>query len=1013
MANLHVLPIPKKVVAPKKNFLMDYQRQRILVIENNPALQKLVARALGEQSCDVQVAGGGLEGLALFVEQEPDLILLGADFPDLDGAEVCQRIREYSTIPIIMMLPPNASVNGAIVLNIGADDYLSIPFRDDELLARIQALLRRRYWHEKPSLPGAIRIGDLQINFQAQQLFREEQLVELSQTEWKLLELLVRHSGKVISHDILHRSVWGDTNYRESSNLRRYIHRLRGKLERDPENPRYLVSEQGIGYRFLAPRETVNVASSVASMEERKAPRQTAILPIPPTSFIGWGWEVERVKNMILTKDVRLVTLLGPGGAGKTRLGLQVASHLVENFEHGVCFVALAAIQDSKLVGATIAETLGLEEEKGASIEEVLRGYLADKKLLLVLDNFEQVVLAAPLVADLLETCGGLKVLVTSRSILHIYGEYEFEVPPLALPGTEAISVAEASESPAVALFVERARAVLPGFNLTAQNVAAVVELCVQLDGLPLAIELAAARMKLLSPQAIATRLSNRFMLLTDGAKTLPKRQQTMRNTLDWSYDLLTLDEKVLFARLGVFKGGFTMEAVEVIAGIPFETVGTGKVNINPMEHLSSLLDKSMLARKIIHDEVRFTMLETIHEYARERLNASSEADLLHQRHLSYFLSLAEIANVKLQTDQAQAWVDRLEMEHDNLRSALQWALEREHYQEQGLRLATKLGIFWSGRKYLSEGRRWLDSALSSNNTSPEARARALREAAWLALSQGQTDDAEKFLQLGQSLWGALKNDPHVTYIMAFILEEQGKYGEAILLLQSVLENCRKTDDKKNIDFALHILGQIALKQGDYDLAEGYMQEALAIDREIVKSDIGRSLLTLAHISRLKGNYEKARLQYDDCLAIFREAGMGWGVGHCLLNLGKIAHERGEFNEAQRLFLDTLNLFDELGDYTGLAYCLEAQANLSASQRQVDRAARLWGAAESLRKELNAPLPPADAGQVDAAVQDVRNYLEETGQPDFLFQSAWKSGQKMELAEAVAFARQDAPRSTR
>lgn len=989
--------------ATEKDPLMAFPRQRLLVIENSPALQKLISRTLAEQAFDIQFASTGFEGLAMFADRQPDLIVLSMALPGLDGFELCRRIREYSTIPILAILAPDSATDGVTVMNLGADDCLATPFSAEELKAHVQALLRRTYWREQPGLPGAIRAGALQINFQSHQLIRNGRTVDLSQTEWLLLELLVRHSGKVISHDILHRSVWGDTNYKESSNLRRYIHRLRSKLEDDPNNPRYLVSESGIGYRFLASRE-----AAAAPAESKKSPKRLAQLPIPPTSFIGWVGEVERLKSLLQMPDVRLVSLIGPGGAGKTRLGLQVATQLSESFEHGVCFVALAAIQESHLVGAAIAQALGLKEEKGFSIEENLKIYLTAKKMLLVLDNFEQVLDAATLVVDLLETAAGLKIMVTSRSVLHLYGEHEFEVPPLALPDLRHPSVAEASQSQAVALFIERARAIQPGFYLTQQNVLAVAELCVQLDGLPLAIELAAARMKLLSPQAIMARLSNRFKLLADGAQNLPKRQQTMRNTLDWSYDLLTLEEKVLFARLGIFSGGCTMDAVEAIAGIPYESAEMGKVYIDPLMQMPSLLDKSMLVREMVGDEIRFSMLETIHEYARERLVASGEIELLSQRHIGYYLNLAEAAQPKFESAQGQIWVDRIEREHDNLRSALQWALSRENKQEIALQLATTLGAFWSRRGYLGEGQRWLEAALSYGNHTREARARAFREAAWLSLAQGDCNQAEKFLSMGQELWEALKDDPDVPCIMGLILDGQGKYEQARMLLDAALESYRQRDDKKNIDFSLHLLGQIAMKQAHYDLAETYMEEALAIQRESIKPDIARSLLTLAHISRLKGDDVKANQQYYECMKIFEEVGLTWGVGHCLLNLGKIACERKEFADANRFYLDTLNIFDELGDHTGLAYSLEAVANLAGLQRQTERAARLWGAAQTLRKALSAPLPPADLNQFEAEVKNVRDFLAESGRSDTAFLAAWRAGQAMSLEEAIAFVRHPA-----
>ncbi len=992
------------VFTAEKRPLTVYQRQRLLVIENNPAQQKLTHRILVEQAFEMQFASTGLEGLALFTEQEPDLVLLNLALPDLDGFELCRRIREYSTVPILVFIGSEKTSNHVAALDLGADDCITTPFNPEELRARVQALLRRSYWRQQPALPGTIRVGDLEINFQTKQLIREGDAVYLSQTEWILLELLVGHTGKVVSHEALHRSVWGNTNYKESSNLRRYIHRLRSKLETNPDNPRYLVSEPGIGYGFIGQRETTNIP-----VDSRKSSKLLTQLPIPPTSFIGWSAEVERVKSLLQTPDVRLVSLVGPGGAGKTRLGLQVASQLAENFEHGVYFVALASIQDPNLVGTTIAQTLGVREEKGFSPEESLKAYLGAKKMLLVLDNFEQIMGAATLISDLLDTGSGLKILVTSRSVLHLYGEHEFEVPPLALPDLRRPYIPEVSQSPAVTLFIERARAVQPDFNLTPQNVFAVAELCVQLDGLPLAIELAAARIKLLSPKAITARLSNRFTLLADGAQNLPKRQQTMRNTLDWSYDLLTIEEKVLFARLGVFKGGCTLDAVETIIGIPFESITNDAVNIDPLEQLTSLLHKSMLVREMSGEEVRFNMLETIREYAHERLEASGEAELLRQRHIRYYLELAESAQPELEKTQSQVWIKRLEQEHDNLRAALQWALGCENQKETALSLAMTLGAFWKSRGYWGEGRRWLEAVLANGNTMPVVRAQAFREAAWLAVVQGDCTQAEKFLWMGQKLWDALKQDPSVTSIMGLILDGQGKYEQARALVETDLIFYWELGDKKSIAFALHLLGQITMKQANYDLAQAQMKECIAIRRGLgARADVATSLLTLGHITRLKGDHELAWKHYEESLAIFREVDLQWGVAHCLLNLGKIACLRKEYAEAGALYHETLNIFDELGDRYSLAYNLEAQASLAGLQKQPERAAHLWGAAQALRKALNTPLPPADCTEFDADVQHVKDYLAESGKLEAEFLAAWQAGRTMLLEDVIALARQSA-----
>ena len=976
------------VFTGEKKSLPVYRRERLLIVESNTGQQKQLCHILPGHLYEIQFAANALEGLTHVSAYHPDMVLLNLTLPGLNGFELCRRIRESSTAPILALVARENAADHITALDLGADDCLSIPFAPEELRARVQTLLQQSAGRNQPEMPTLLCVGELQIDFKALKLTRAGLAVYISPTEWKLLEMLAQHAGKIVSHDILHRAIWGDTDHKESSNLRCYIHRLRHKLEENPNQPQYLVSESGVGYVFLPDRHKTDNATVTAPLTR---------LPVPLTSFIGWAGEVERVKSLLQTPDVRLVSLIGPGGAGKTRLGLRVASQLVENFEHGVHFVALAPIRDAGLVAAAIVRALGVKKETGCSAVESLKTFLHGRKMLLLLDNFEQVLGAATLISDLLEMNDGLKVLVTSRSILHLYGEQEFEVPPLALPDLQNLSIHEVSQSPAVALFVERARTVQPDFNLTPHNVSAVAGLCVQLDGLPLAIELAAVRIKLFSPQAIAQRLSDRFTLLAGGGDNLPKRQQTMRNTINWSYDLLTLEEKTLFARLAIFEGGWTLDAAEAI-------VGTADV----LTQLLSLLHKSMLVRCMVGEEVRFHMLETVREYAREHLNSSAEAELLRERHLNYYLKLAQIAQPELENAQSQVWLERLDQEHDNLRAALQWALERENQRDTAVTLAATLGIFWKNRGYWSEGRRWLNAALAhGGNASPLVRAQALREAAWLALVQGDYIQAEKFLGMAHELWGGLEDDPNFTCMMGLILDGQGKYEQARALLASRLESYRQLGDRKSSAFSLHLLGQIAMKHANYALAQHYMQACLALRYELgIQPDIARSLLTLGHIMRLQGNDEQAGEYYRESLAIFEQVNLKWGIAHCLLNLGKIACAQKAYEEARSFYQKTLKIFEELGDRYSMACNLEAQASLAAEQMQIERAARLWGAAQALRKELNTPMPPADYSQFEAQVKNIWENLAVSAQSDAKFSAAWEAGGAMLLADLVAYARQ-------
>jgi predicted ATPase len=463
-------------------------------------------------------------------------------------------------------------------------------------------------------------------------------------------------------------------------------------------------------------------------------------LPMQPTLLVGREREVEDVRGRLLAPEVRLLTLTGPGGTGKSRLALQAAADLFEEFEDGVFFVALATLTDPALVASSVAQVLGVRESADQPLLEGIKDYLQDKRLLLVLDNFEQVLEAAPLAGEILSAAPRLKVLATSRIPLGIYGEREYAVPPLAIPDPKRLPTLEIlSHYEAVRLFVERAEATKAGFEITSENAPAVAEICARLDGLPLAIELAAARIKLLPPSAILARLSNRLKLLTGGARDLPERQRTLRGTIEWSHTLLEEGEKTLFARMAVFLGGRTLEAVEAVCG------AVGDLPMDAFDGVSSLVDKSLLRQEEGPEgEPRFVMLETIHEYAREKLRESGEAEELGRAHARHFLDLAEEA--ELTGPEQAGWLELLEAEHDNLRAVLSRSLEGED-PELGLRLASALRYFWFLRGHWSEGRGWLEEVLAANaGAEASVRAKALGGLAKRAVEQGDHERAKTLL---------------------------------------------------------------------------------------------------------------------------------------------------------------------------------------------------------------------------------------------------------------------------
>jgi predicted ATPase len=538
---------------------------------------------------------------------------------------------------------------------------------------------------------------------------------------------------------------------------------------------------------------------------------------------------------------VRLLTLTGAGGVGKTRLAIAVAGDVVDHFEDGAYFVDLAPIVDPALVPSAIAGVLEVGETAGKPLVESLVAHLRGRSALLVLDNFEQVAAATPLVAGLLATCPALKVLVTSRAALRLSGEHEYPVPPLELPDPKRLPDPEAlARYEAVTLFIQRARAARPDFEVTNASAPAVAELCARLDGLPLAIELAAARVKLLSPQAPLARLGRRLSLLTGGARDLPARQQTLHSTIDWSYDLLEPAERTLFARLAVFVGGCSLEAVEAVCNVGDDllldpSAGSGQA---VLDALALLVDKSLLRQAEGPDgEPRFTMLETIREYAAERFETSGDAECWRQRHAGYSLALAEQAAPELTGPRQAAWLERLERDHDNLRAALGRALERDQ-TELGLRLAGALGRFWEIRGHLREGQGWLERALSRWPEAPAAaRAAALNAAGSLAY--------------------------HAC-----------AYERAATLHQEALSLRRVLGDRRGVAVSLHDLGITALHLGDLDRSEALCAEGRAIWRELGdQRGVAISLNSSAILARNRGDHERARAYYEESLALFRGIG--------------------------------------------------------------------------------------------------------------------------------------------
>ena len=682
--------------------------------------------------------------------------------------------------------------------------------------------------------------------------------------------------------------------------------------------------------------------------------------PAAVTRLIGRDRELDVLRRRLLREDVRLLTLTGPAGVGKTRLALAAAAALEEGFADGMRFVDLAPIRDPDLVVTAIARALGVREAGGRPLRADLEAYLRERELLLVLDNVEQVVRAGPEVAELLVRCPSMKILATSRMPLRVYGEHELAVPPLELPESRIrLDPAPLGRTPAVRLFVERAQAIKPDFALTKENAGAVAELCIRLDGLPLALELAAARITLLSPPAILARLDRRLDLLAAGPRDRPPRQQSLRAALAWSHDLLTADEQALFRRLAVFAGGCALEAAEVVAGtmddgrrtIHAQDVGPPSYVVrgpsSVFEGLASLVAQSLLRSEEQADgEPRFSMLETIREYALERLEVSGEAAVARQRHAAYYLALAEEADPKLRSAEQLPWLERLEGEHDNLRAALVWGLSPAGESATAMRLAAALAWFWYLRGHFSEGRGWLDRALAAPEKAPAStRARGLNGAGNLAYAHGDYAGAAAAYEEGLALFRGLGDTQGVANVLnnlGNLARARGDYPRAVALLEENLALRRQLGDRGGLALALNNLGLVAHHGGDHARAARFFEESLALNRELGdRHHVALALNNLGNLAQQRGDYTLATTLHQENLALCRELGDTRGVANTLNNLALVAQDRGDYTEAAAMLEESQALSRELGDQDGIANALNNLGLVARDRGDAARAAAL------------------------------------------------------------------------
>jgi predicted ATPase/class 3 adenylate cyclase len=724
-------------------------------------------------------------------------------------------------------------------------------------------------------------------------------------------------------------------------------------------------------------------------------------LPIQLTSFIGREHEMARVKEIL---DVtRLFTITGEGGCGKTRLVLQVAADLIDEFPDGVWFVELAPLTDPDLIPQTVASVLGLREAAGQSLMAMLSDHLRAKTILLILDNCEHLIEACAKFADMiLHATSKVKLLATSREALGIAGETAYRLPSLSLPPhdfTGFQDIGSLTQYEAVHLFIDRALAVQPDFRVTNTNAPALVKICHRLDGIPLALELAAARVKSLSVEQIAARLDDRFRLLTGGSRMAVPRQQTLRAAIDWSYELLTEKERVLLRRLSVFAGGWTLGAAQAVCSC--DPVCTDDV----LDLLAHLVDRSLIVFELRGSETRYRMLETIRQYARDKLFESGEGERIRNQHLNFFLELAEEALPELESTEQVMWLNRLETEHENLRAALDWSQQSESGVEVGLRLSDALGGFWSIRGHLTEGRERISAVLAQSQAlkGTAAFGKVLLQAAELAYRQSDYPAAQSFGEESMLIFqelGDKLNISNTKSLLGWVSEEQGDYATAIQLQEEALALNRELNDDTNTAGALSNLAWAMLRPGDYTRANAYLEEALAIHRHIGdKGGMGFVLSGLAEVALREGKLERASKLVEESLVLRRELGHKWGIGASLGTSAWIAMRQFDWESAFVRLKESMQVRKEIGDRGGIAFCLERLAEVAIGKHEAEKAARIFGAAESMRVWLRSKIDPVDKPEYELNVASLRAELGEDK-----FNTAWEEGQKMTLEQAVDYA---------
>ncbi len=838
------------------------------------------------------------------------------------------------------------------------------------------------------------RFGEFNLDLVRGCLIRAGTEIKIRPKVYEALKFLVQHAGQLVTKRELMEAVWPGSFVTDDSlvqcalELRRALDDRRQQLFKTVPRRGYLFTAEVIQ---CATTSNPFAGGSRDLAHSDELPSDTVLrkrhdLPTLRTSLIGREREITEITNLILRPDVRLLSLTGPGGAGKTRLGVAAAAAVADRFTGGVQFVGLASITSPDLVASALADALAIRNVGSRTIPQLIGDQLRNSgPFLLLLDNFEQVLPAATLVAETLEACPFLKILVTSRSCLRLYGEQEFPVAAL-------------TEDFGVELFAQRAAAVWPDFVITPENAPAVREICLRLDGLPLAIELAAARTKVLSPRAILDRLQCRLDLLTGGALDLPERQQTLRKTLDWSHGLLNEAEGKIFRRLSVFVSGCTLEGAEAVCNTRLD------LDIDLLQGLSSLVDKNLVQLlDRAGAEPRFSMLQTIREYALERLSDSGEQAETRRAHAAYYLVLAEEGNPELSSLDRTRWLTQCDIEIENFRFALDWLLQT-HDVDWGLRLGAALFRFWDMREHLTEGRARLESLLRlAGAERSKERARVLQFVGALATAQSDYPAAEYFLQRSRELYEELADKAGIAVAwnaLGVLARDRGDYRAAQNHLERSLACWRTLSDRLAIARCLHNLANVVRVLGDYSRARWALREAADIFQDLGdRSGRAWSINQQGDIARAQGDVPGARDLYEEALSNFRKAGDPWGSARCLTDLAYIDCQQGDHVPAQAECREALQIFAALRHRRGIARAMESSACLFLAQGDAGRALRLAATATHLRQSINAPLRQAEQIKLDETLLLAwKSVSKEEGN------RAWIEGAAMSLEKAVDYA---------